>query len=1060
MNDSSESSERVLELAEEFIERYRRGQRPPLSEYIARYPELAAQIREVFPAMAMIERVAIDEQSLNQSTASHAETELTQIGDFRIIREVGRGGMGIVYEAEQVSLGRRVAVKVLPKSVFNRDKVRRRFARESKAAAMLHHTNIVPVFGVGEQDGMSYYVMQFIQGQSLDQVLMELRRLRAEEKLVSSVSPTGQSIRKAPATEQPVTVGAGVDCSAEMVARSMMTGQFAETALVKTRPADDSSAVDPTLEIPAWDSQPRTDETRARARSETLGADSQSFWRTSGTVSRKSKRYAYYQSVARMGVQIADALQHAHQQGIVHRDVKPSNLLLDTYGNVWVTDFGLAKASDQQDLTHTGDVLGTLRYMAPEQFHGKADQRTDVYALGLTLYEMLSLQPAYDSRDRNQLVKQVATESPTPLKSLDGHLPTDLTTIIQKAIDRDPAHRYQSAQELEDDLNRFLNDEPIRARRTSPIVRLARWSRKNPAIASLAAAVASLLLIVALGSAMAALRFEKLAEKNANLVVDANTAKEQAQQDRALALVAQNQAEIAQGEAEAARDEEAMLREEAERQRDRANTNANRARRAVDQYLSKITDNELMSVPGLQPLRKDLLNEAMKFYVEFAKEESEDPELKLELAQANFRIGTIHRELGDQEASRSANAEAIRMFESMRDQGLGGQPVRESLAEAYYFAGRYQDAIKLCEHILQDNPTSTSAQSTLAETHNTLAVSVEKDHAKVFERHQKAYEIRRRLVEQHPDSAEFNAELAATINNLGVVLSKQDKPNDALAMYELSLNYLDKAVTQAPHSIQWGRWYANSLRNCARLHSALNQQDQSLAERAKLVDLRRRLVHRNPAVSSLYEELYSDLLLLAQQQREMGMSLESNRSYRDAQIVLTQIPRETPEELFELAVVYASLAQQPNTAGGTSEENSDVADERNRNLDLAMQSLQQAVEKGWCDAVALNKNRVLDALKERDAFKELAGVVERLSEAKRLLASKEGATDQQKLANQQEAAKILGELSLTPTAASDHARALATTMHALGTAQTGLKQFSELLYGRSSDKSTAHRMVK
>ena len=154
--------------------------------------------------------------------------------------------------------------------------------------------------------------------------------------------------------------------------------------------------------------------------------------------SRRSRKPTYWQSVATIGVQVADALEYAHKQGIQHRDIKPSNLLLDTQGTVWVTDFGLAKADDQQNLTHTGDILGTLRYMPPEAFEGKTDARSDVYSLGLTLYEMLAFRPAFDEKERNRLIKQVTEEEPARLGKLNRQVPRDLETIVHKAIDKDP----------------------------------------------------------------------------------------------------------------------------------------------------------------------------------------------------------------------------------------------------------------------------------------------------------------------------------------------------------------------------------------------------------------------------------------------------------------------------------------------------------------------------------------------------------------------------------------------------------------------------------------------
>ena len=197
-------------------------------------------------------------------------------------------------------------------------------------------------------------------------------------------------------------------------------------------------------------------------------------------------------------MQVAEALEYAHKQGVQHRDIKPSNLLLDTQGTVWVTDFGLAKADDQQNLTHTGDILGTLRYMPPEAFEGKTDARSDVYSLGLTLYEMLAFRPAFDEKERNRLIKQVTQEEPARLGKLNRHVPRDLETIVHKAIDKDPKQRYGSAGALAEDLQRFIEDEPIKARRVSQTERLWRWCRRHPAEA--AASLLALLVLVALAT--------------------------------------------------------------------------------------------------------------------------------------------------------------------------------------------------------------------------------------------------------------------------------------------------------------------------------------------------------------------------------------------------------------------------------------------------------------------------------------------------------------------------------------------------------------------------------
>jgi WD40 repeat protein/serine/threonine protein kinase len=470
-------------LAEEFAERYRKGERPALQEYLDRYPELADELRELLPAMAQIEQVKEDAGDPG-GACGPAAPPLRQLGDYHILREVGHGGMGVVYEAEQVSLGRRVALKVLPPQLLREARQRRRFEREARAAARLHHTNIVPVFGVGEHEGAPYYVMQFIQGLGLDAVLDELKRLQPGG--AAAAPPTGGGLRVA-----------RKDCSAADVARSLLTGDFrpaAEATCAHTpAPAEGAAGPPPVAPLPA----PREVPAGRLSDSFELSSSSVRLPGQSGTGPKQKGKPTYWRSVAQVGVQVAGALDYAHRQGVLHRDVKPSNLLLDTAGTVWVTDFGLAKVGDQENLTHTGDVLGTLRYMPPEAFEGKADPRSDVYSLGLTLYELLALRPAFEERDRNRLIKQVTTAEPPPLRRASPAVPRDLATVVHKAVEKEPGHRYASAAELAADLQRFIDDEPIRARRLSPAERCWRWCRHNPAVATLAGAVLLLLLAVA-----------------------------------------------------------------------------------------------------------------------------------------------------------------------------------------------------------------------------------------------------------------------------------------------------------------------------------------------------------------------------------------------------------------------------------------------------------------------------------------------------------------------------------------------------------------------------------
>jgi WD40 repeat protein/serine/threonine protein kinase len=418
----------IEQLADSFLRRYRAGERPSAEEYIARYPELADQIGELLAAVLLMEEKGHATESGDGGSAGRGSLVGQRLGDYRLLREVGRGGMGVVYEAVQESLGRHVALKVLSAGLGAQGEFLERFRREARAAAGLHHTNIVPVFGVGEHEGTPFYVMQFIRGLGLDRVLEVVCRRHA-----------------------PTVSGAG-------------------RVSTPSRPAESSgpSAV-----------RPPSTEVRPAASADRETPD---LGEPSGLTTQAEAEY--FRAVARLIVQAADALDHAHRHGVLHRDIKPSNLLLDGHGTVWVADFGLAKTSGGETLTGTGDVLGTVRYMAPERFRGEADARSDVYALGATLYELLTLRPAFADSDRLRLMERIRLADRPPPRRLAPRLPRDLETIVLKAMAAAPAERYATAAALADDLRRFLSDRPIRARPLGPVGRLVRWGRRNPALAA------------------------------------------------------------------------------------------------------------------------------------------------------------------------------------------------------------------------------------------------------------------------------------------------------------------------------------------------------------------------------------------------------------------------------------------------------------------------------------------------------------------------------------------------------------------------------------------------
>ncbi len=482
MSDFQSELDPVEELAESFLARYRRGERPAVSEYTQKYPELAERIRDLFPALVVMEElgsVTVHPETPSDSSRMEGQKIPRLLGEYRILREVGRGGMGVVYEAEQESLGRHVALKVLAFHGLVKPTYLERFAREARAAARLHHTNIVPVFGIGEHQGIHYYAMQFIQGQSLDVILKEVRRLR-------NLKDASAASKAEPGHELTVSI-----------AHSLLTGLYQapqgdRESRIEDRGSDRIGDKEPTCleDIPCSNFDSRF----------STGQDS-------GLASQPEAQY--FRSVARLAVQVAEALEYAHKQGILHRDIKPSNLLLDMRGTLWITDFGLVKAEGSDELTHPGDIVGTMRYMAPERFEGRSDPRGDVYSLGMTLYELLSLRPAFEDSNRARLIQRIAGEEPARPRKLDPHIPADLDTVVSKAIAKDPADRYQTAAELAEDLERFLADRPIKARRSSLLEQTIRWCRRNRQVAALVASVAMLLITIAGGSLVAAFWLNK-----------------------------------------------------------------------------------------------------------------------------------------------------------------------------------------------------------------------------------------------------------------------------------------------------------------------------------------------------------------------------------------------------------------------------------------------------------------------------------------------------------------------------------------------------------------------
>jgi hypothetical protein len=445
-----------------------------------------------------------------------------------------------------------VALKVLPFAWTLDPRQLSRFKNDAKAAAQLHHTNIVPVYSVGCERGVHFYAMQYVEGQSLAEVVRELR------KLAEDGGGTPAAVLLPGAAAAAAAAGAAGD-TASLVVKSLTT------------------------------------EASVRGK-------------------------AFFRAAAGMGLQAAEALEHAHGLGVVHRDVKPGNLLLDAHGHLWVSDFGLAQFQSDAALTATGDLVGTLRYMSPEQALAKralVDHRSDVYSLGATLYELITLRPPFDGRDREELLRQIAFDEPLSPRRLNPALPVDLETVVLKAMAKRVEERYASAQELADDLRRFLEHRPVLARRPTPLERASKWARRHQPVV---AAAAGVLVLALVGFAVST------------------------------ALVAREQ-----------RKTQDAFESEA-RQRARAERSFRQARQVVDRF-TELGVEQQADNPELQGLRRRLLTMALEYYEDFIDQSRDDPSLQAELAASHLRAITILDQIGSAGDTQAALDRARRFHE-------------------------------------------------------------------------------------------------------------------------------------------------------------------------------------------------------------------------------------------------------------------------------------------------------------------------------------------------------------------------------------------------------------
>jgi len=802
----------LTDLLDGYLSRLERGLPPPREGLLRANPDLALPLQAYFQSLDELHDLAAGFQrpgSASGYSESAAEVlpatgDEKRLGDFRLLREVGRGGMGVVYEAEQISLGRRVALKVLPFAAVLDSRQIARFKHEAQAAAQLNHPNIVSVFAVGVERGVHYYAMQFIDGQPLDRVIAEMR-----ERYLPGDRSTG--ISRNAREEIPPTMGTWC-------------------------PAGTTSATQQSI-----------------------------------LTSRAAGSGEYIRGVVGLGIAAAGALHAAHESGIVHRDIKPSNLLLDGNGKLWVTDFGLARrrpvpGARDAALTRTGDLVGTMRYMSPEQAAGQnalVDHRTDIYSLGATLYELLTLEPAIPGQEGQALLRQIERQDPRPLRQLQPKVPVDLQTVIMKGMAKRREDRYATAQDFADDLQRVLDGKPIVARPPALLDRATRWAQRHREVVAAASAVCLLTLL-----ALAII----------------------------IVVIAGEQRKTAQNYALA----EKRFRE---------------AQDTVERLGLRISD-RLAKVPGAAQVRQDLLQQTRACLRDLADQEKDNPELRADLALTYSKIGKLSAEIGSGDDAIEADKRAIRLYEELARANPRDVDCRQRLGVCQNNLGlvlarsgktddarqAFDEAIRLQESASTSGPSQSENEeqrlADLALAHGNLGLlqneTGDADGAAVSL--DCAAALQQRLLTATPKNPDRMRDLAVTLNTQAALYVER-RPEKAIELYEKAADLQDKAAALLPDGSGCRNELALICINMGAVQSRTGAMPQAVESYTRAVDLASELVQRAPAQKSYRHTLARAYNNLGSAQGRLGRTAAAESSYRHALALQEALVQQDPQDL-------------------------------------------------------------------------------------------------------------------------------------------------------------------
>ncbi|MBL8891717.1 MAG: serine/threonine protein kinase [Planctomycetaceae bacterium] len=657
--DDANAPSSLDEVVDQFTAQYRAGLAPSISHYQQKFPQFREELGELLSSVAMIE--GLKQQSARLPSTEEPETlprQLRELGDYTLVRELGRGGMGVVFEAIHKSLGRRVAVKVLSQRLTNDQRAVQRFRWEAEATAKLHHSHIVTVFGVGFHHDYHYYVMEYIEGWSLSELMARLKTNTGKaEKSTAGATAVQSTVLAAEASRQGLTRSTNASLSMN-----------AERTQVESQHRDQNSEHDLNFDS-AHAAVQKTPENAA-------------FW---SELSDPRRRIRW---VLRAMSGIADAVQYANRHGVLHRDLKPSNMLVDQDGRILLTDFGLVKHLDEPGITKTGDVVGTPQYMPPEAIEGKYDQQSEVYGLGLTLYEILTLHPTYPTHSPSGWVQQVLGRTPPPLRSKLPQASKDLERVVHKALARVPAERYATPATFRDDLRCLLEDRAVSVRRRRFHEEVWRWARRHPTTAILAGSCLVLLLMVAvvtsIGFTLTQQALTELSRKHIQLTW------QQSETEAARQLAVENE-----------------IKTNAEFQRAEANLRVSmdafdamfvqivsQGRRTVGSEVESLAVewdglNELAGVQtAITSADAAFLKDMLKFYHEIAEQNADSKELKLQSGRAYRRVANSYHLIGDWPQSIQAYLEAIKIYSELALQEPNSEKLALSLTQIYNETGQ------------------------------------------------------------------------------------------------------------------------------------------------------------------------------------------------------------------------------------------------------------------------------------------------------------------------------------------------------------------------------------